>query len=372
MAERVYLSFYVSLAALRLEQADDALTCVHRGIDVARATGQEATVTPWPAIAARALLLKGQVNEAARIAETAIDAASLSANDWRTVWALEAVALTAYWAGNTDRALVAADELLSRAERVHPFLCGRARVQRAGALYATGDPERAVAELAALDAGRDSRLLDQNAAFGWEVLIRACLARGDLDGAKDAAARAYASSEASKLPQQAATVRCALAAVRLECGDAQAARRTCKEALAIARSAGNPLLSARAGACMGTALVAAGDARRGIAELEQAQRALLACGAAREADIAARELRRLGRRVPRRARRVSGDELSGLSRRELEVADHVVAGKTNREIAATLFLSEKTVETHLAHIYSKLGVKSRATLAAIVARQTVG
>ena len=371
LAERVYLSFYVGLAALRLEQADDALTCVHRGIDVARATGQEATVTPWPAIAARALLLKGQVNEAARIAETAIDAASLSANDWRTVWALEAVALTAYWAGNTDRALVAADELMNRAERVHPFLCGRARIQRAGALYATGDPERAVAELAALDAGRDSRLLDQNAAFGREVLIRACLARGDLDGASDAAARAYDRSEASKLPQQGATVRCALAAVRLHCGDAQAATRTCEEALEIARSAGNPLLSARARACMGTALVAAGDARRGIAELEQAQRALLACGAAREADVAARELRRLGRRVPRRAG-VSGNELSGLSPREREVADHVVAGKTNREIAATLFLSEKTIETHLAHIYSKLGVKSRARLAAILARQTVG
>jgi DNA-binding NarL/FixJ family response regulator len=43
-------------------------------------------------------------------------------------------------------------------------------------------------------------------------------------------------------------------------------------------------------------------------------------------------------------------------------------GKTNREIAAALFVSEQTVETHLAHVYSKLNVKSRTTLAALVAR----
>jgi len=53
------------------------------------------------------------------------------------------------------------------------------------------------------------------------------------------------------------------------------------------------------------------------------------------------------------------------------VADEVAAGKTNREIAATLFLSEKTVENHLSRIYSKLDVHSRAALAAIAAREGV-
>jgi DNA-binding NarL/FixJ family response regulator len=42
--------------------------------------------------------------------------------------------------------------------------------------------------------------------------------------------------------------------------------------------------------------------------------------------------------------------------------DEVAAGKTNRDVASTLFLSEKTVESHLARIYSKLDVHSRSAL----------
>jgi DNA-binding CsgD family transcriptional regulator len=59
-----------------------------------------------------------------------------------------------------------------------------------------------------------------------------------------------------------------------------------------------------------------------------------------------------------------------LSPREREVADRVASGRTNREVAAALFLSEKTVGSHLARIYDKLGVHSRAALAAIVARES--
>jgi DNA-binding CsgD family transcriptional regulator len=48
----------------------------------------------------------------------------------------------------------------------------------------------------------------------------------------------------------------------------------------------------------------------------------------------------------------------------------VASGDTNREVAAALFLSEKTIGSHLPRIYDKLGVHSRAALAAIVARET--
>lgn len=59
----------------------------------------------------------------------------------------------------------------------------------------------------------------------------------------------------------------------------------------------------------------------------------------------------------------------GLSRRELEVARLVAAGMSNRQIAAKLFLSERTVESHLDHILTKLEFTSRAQLAAWVASE---
>jgi DNA-binding NarL/FixJ family response regulator len=60
--------------------------------------------------------------------------------------------------------------------------------------------------------------------------------------------------------------------------------------------------------------------------------------------------------------------LAALSRRERAIAELVAAGLTNRAIGGHLFLSEKTIETHMTHIFQKLGLRSRAQLAAAVAR----
>ncbi|MDT3960613.1 response regulator transcription factor [Staphylococcus kloosii] len=57
-----------------------------------------------------------------------------------------------------------------------------------------------------------------------------------------------------------------------------------------------------------------------------------------------------------------------LSKREIEVLTEMVKGKTNKEIASTLFVSEKTVKTHVSHIFNKLQVTDR-TKAAIYAME---
>ena len=46
----------------------------------------------------------------------------------------------------------------------------------------------------------------------------------------------------------------------------------------------------------------------------------------------------------------------------------VASGRTNKDIAAALFLSEKAIESHLARIYNKLDIHSRAALTAVIAR----
>lgn len=51
--------------------------------------------------------------------------------------------------------------------------------------------------------------------------------------------------------------------------------------------------------------------------------------------------------------------LNDLTPRELEILRLVIAGKTNQQIACEVFISKKTVEFHLDHIYTKTGVRSR-------------
>ena len=60
--------------------------------------------------------------------------------------------------------------------------------------------------------------------------------------------------------------------------------------------------------------------------------------------------------------------INKLSNRETEVLKEMAKGKTNKEIAETLFVSEKTVKTHVSHIFSKLQVTDR-TQAAIYAME---
>ena len=51
--------------------------------------------------------------------------------------------------------------------------------------------------------------------------------------------------------------------------------------------------------------------------------------------------------------------LSDLTPREMEILQLVIAGKTNKAIASEIYISEKTVEFHLDHIYTKIGGRTR-------------
>jgi DNA-binding NarL/FixJ family response regulator len=65
-------------------------------------------------------------------------------------------------------------------------------------------------------------------------------------------------------------------------------------------------------------------------------------------------------------------DLCGLSPRELDVLRQLVAGRTNAEIGAALFISSRTATTHVSHILAKLGVASRTEAAAWAIRHGLG
>ncbi|GGO01954.1 LuxR family transcriptional regulator [Microbispora rosea subsp. aerata] len=151
--------------------------------------------------------------------------------------------------------------------------------------------------------------------------------------------------------------RAALAAAEARHADAAALFARAREAYA---ALPQPYAAARAAEGQARAGLALGD--RAAAEgLRDAAQWYGRLGATHDAARCRRALRDIGADIPlpRGGRRAGG----GLSQREREVARLVALGRTNREIADVLFLSTRTVETHVATVLRKLGVRSRTQIA---------
>jgi DNA-binding CsgD family transcriptional regulator len=162
--------------------------------------------------------------------------------------------------------------------------------------------------------------------------------------------RARAGDRASAL---AASARCRglLAAAH---GDTSRALTELEQALAEHARVAMPFERARTLLVRGSVQRRANQRRAARATLGEALAELQRLGATIWANRARAELQRIAGRAS------SSGELTASERR---VAELVAAGQTNREVAAALFLAERTVETHLSHIYAKLGIRSRTELA---------
>ena len=137
-------------------------------------------------------------------------------------------------------------------------------------------------------------------------------------------------------------------------GDNAAATELLKRALADHQRLPMPFEEARTRLLLGRVLRRAGrrsDARR---ELETARTMFVRLGTPIQERQASRELESISGRRPE----------SELTPVEQRIADLVAVGQTNREVAATLIMSVRTVESHLGRIYRKLGIRSRTELAA--------
>jgi DNA-binding CsgD family transcriptional regulator len=136
-------------------------------------------------------------------------------------------------------------------------------------------------------------------------------------------------------------------------GDPPAALVSLRRAWTVWRDIEAPHEAARARVVIALACRALGDADGVEMELAAARHVFAALGAAPDLTWADSLSAPVDRTVP-----------GGLTTRELEVLSLVAQGKTNRQIADQLFISEKTVASHLSHIFTKLGLSSRAAATA--------
>lgn len=136
-------------------------------------------------------------------------------------------------------------------------------------------------------------------------------------------------------------------------GDVVEAAALLARAVSEHEAVGDPFGTSRALLALGSVRLRGRQKRAARESIEAALEGFAAVGAAGWAAKARAELGRVSGR--RRA--------EGLTSAERRVAQQVATGSTNREVAAALFLSERTVASHLTHIYAKLGVRSRTELA---------
>jgi DNA-binding CsgD family transcriptional regulator len=217
------------------------------------------------------------------------------------------------------------------------------------------------------------------------------LAQGRVEEAEAAIRRVV--EEARDRPTRA-TVLCACVEILLRGGDVGAARAAVDELAGIAAEFDAPLLHTMAEGATGAVLFAEGEARSALESLHRAcagwrtldapyecarARVLvaLACRQLGDGGTAELEIEAAGRvfaqlgAAPDLARartlsRVARADGGGLSGRELEVLALVARGRTNREIAEELVLSEHTVRRHLQNTFRKIGVSTRAAATAHV------
>jgi ATP/maltotriose-dependent transcriptional regulator MalT len=151
----------------------------------------------------------------------------------------------------------------------------------------------------------------------------------------------------------------ATALVCLQDGELDGASAGAEEAAAGLRSGGYRLNEAIALETLGRAYVPTDD-QLAAATLQRAARRYEECGASWRLERALERLAQLGRRGRRFAAAVRGP--GALTGRELEVVQLAARGLTAEEIADRLYIGRRTVESHLAHAYPKLGVDSKRDL----------
>jgi ATP/maltotriose-dependent transcriptional regulator MalT len=363
---------WLAAAELYLDLYAAADEHASRALRLARATGRGNPFFGLYLILPRVWYVRGRLAEAGELLDGAIEAGRLLGTSPALAGNLFNRSVIAVAVGDLEIALATAEEALQLTRDLDEgFVTAWAAVRLAGVLLETGQPERAVELLLGRAGGEELTLIPGGwRAYCLELLTRCWLALDRRSEAERAAALAEVRAAAVRLPLATSWADRAVAAVALHSADTVRAIERALASADAAQEMGAPIEAALSRTLAGRALAQAGQSDRAVAELQRAAAAFGECGALRYRDSAERELGKLGHRPHRRthAGKTDGTNVDSLTERELQVARLVVDRKTNPEIAAELFLSQKTVESHLRNIFHKIAVSSRVELAHAVER----
>lgn len=305
---------------------DDAVAEVEIGLALGEEVGTRVNVVWAHAILAHVCIQRGELAEAERLVAAGEEAMAVTGPQVRgTDWL--------FWA----RALL---------------------------LEATGDQSSALALLRALWDGLSALAIVSEHTMLGPDLIRLTLATGQTDAAAEIArAVEQVAAQNGSAAARGAGLRCR--------GLAEGDPDLLMAAVAVYAMSNRRMEHAQTSEEAGAALIVAGRRDEARRCLEDALAVYRTRGARRAESRAEAALRGLGCRPGKRGRRgrpqLGWESLTGS---EQEVTRLAAEGLTNPEIGARMFISRRTVESHLSHVFAKLGVSSRVELAGLAARRS--
>jgi DNA-binding CsgD family transcriptional regulator len=313
----------------------------------------------------------GRASEAIPLLRDAIESVRLTDNPFALGAILVLAGVADLMIGNLEDARTKAEEGVARLAEVADTMFaayGHATIFIAD--YLAGDSAGAIVRLR--ENGGDP---DMSPLFGWwrcyflEYLTQAQLLRGHHAEAARIAHLALDEARRLDLPVAVGLARRGQAAVLLSQDDAAGSIESAAISVRLLENSGLQIEAERARILESEGLGAAGRRAEAVSAARLAFDRLDSAGVAVHRDRARDLLRRLDAASAPRRRASSEVGLAALTDREREVADLVADHRTNREIAQHLFLSPKTVETHLRNIFAKTRLDSRREVARAVERE---
>jgi DNA-binding CsgD family transcriptional regulator/tetratricopeptide (TPR) repeat protein len=347
---------------------EDAIRNLDRAIDLGRQHGRGHLMGTTYLVKAASLTWIGELDAGAAACEYAIEATLLSSDALYANWAFQTACWIEILRGDLRLAVRHGEQAVAMGASIESPLSAQSPWLLAAAWVELGELEKASALVYGPGGEPMMSPLRLYVPGSFETLTNLELRRGNLELADRWSVQALRTAEELGTGAQLAEGRRARAIYFLAEERWEEAVRYALASVAAAEAVGARVEMGRSRLVAGTALSRAGLPAEAEDHLLAAMAEFEACGARRFRDSAASELRRIGHRIHVGAQEADGNGALGLTPRQLEVAELVADGRTNREIAGQLFLTEKGVESHLRRIFDKLDLSSRAALAAIVER----